>query len=148
MEINVITIADTGQIEMDTLNSLTKESAARDWRPIVFPEYEELEPPKSLDTFSHVDGWLALIKNELYSIPAVEDIFVSIEGSDVDVWVLIPERDLATLHQIVEIEWKLLGVLNLGENPPFLVDFHVIYRYGRSLEDLAPTRAIRLPREV
>jgi len=93
-----------------------------------------------------VNGWLSLIKSELYSNPSVEDIFVSIEDSNVDVWVVIPERDLTILHQIVEKEGELFGVLVSGESPPFLVDFHIIYRRGRKIEELAPTKAIRLPR--
>lgn len=95
-----------------------------------------------------VNGWLSLIKEGLYSIPSVEDIFVSIGGSDVDVWVVIPERDLAILHQIVEMEWELTKLFVSGENPAFLVDFHIIYRSGRNVEDLAPTTAIRLLRQV
>ncbi len=142
----MITIADTEQIEVDTLNSLTKQSAARDWWPIFFPEYEELEPAISVDTFSHVDGWLSLIGKELYANPSVEDIFVDIEDDDVDVWVVIPEHDLAILHQIVEAEGELFDTLVSGESPPFLIEFHIIYRCGRKTEELAPTRAIRLPR--
>ncbi len=73
-------------------------------------------------------------------------LFVSIEDNDVDVWVVIPERDLTILHQIVEREGELFDTLVSGESPPFLIDFHIIYRCGRNLEDLAPTRATRLPR--
>jgi len=148
MEINVITIADTEQIEVDTLNSLTKQSATRDCWPIFFPEYEELEPAISVDTFSHVNGWLELIREELYANPSVEDIFVSIEGSNVDVWVVIPERDLAALDQLADIEWELLEMFVSGEHPVFLIDFHVIYRCGRNIGDLVPTMAVRLPRQV
>lgn len=95
-----------------------------------------------------VNGWLSLIREGLYSISPVEDIFVSIEGNEVDVWVVIPEHDLAILHQIVETEGELFDTLVSGESPPFLIDFHIIYRRGRNIEELAPTRAIRLPREV
>lgn len=95
-----------------------------------------------------VDGWIALIREELYANPSVEDIFVSIEGSDVDVWVVIPERDLAALDQLADIEWKLLEMFVSGEHPVFLIDFHVIYRCGRNIGDLVPTMAVRLPRQV
>ena len=120
-----------------------------------FKIYEELRPPVSADNtmgsdFSNqcVDGWLSLIREALYSIPLVEDIFVTIEDSDVDVWVVIPERDVAALDHLADIEWKLLEIFVSGEHPVFLVDFHIIYRCGRDVEDLAPTRAIRLPRQV
>ena len=141
--------------QLDVLNSSVKQSIPRDWLPAVFMAEEELLPIISVDNersfdFSNQDinGWLSLIKNELYSHPSVEDIFVGIEDSDVDVWVVIPERDLATLHQIVEMEGELFDILVSGESPPFLMDFHIIYRHGRNIEDLAPTKAIRLPRQV
>lgn len=128
--------------EVDILNSAIKRSIPRDWVPMIYIDYKREFDSSSQD----VNGWLSLIKEELYSNPSVEDIFVSIEDSDVDVWVVIPERDLAILHQIVEAEAELFDTLVSGENLPFLIDFHIIYRCGRNVEDLAPTRAIRLPR--
>jgi len=128
--------------EVDILNSAIKRSIPRDWVPMIYIDYKREFDSSSQD----VNGWLSLIKEELYSNPSVEDIFVSIEDSDVDVWVVIPERDLAILEQIVEKEAELFNTLVSGENPPFLIDFHIIYRCGRNVEDLAPTRAIRLPR--
>jgi len=120
-----------------------------------FKIYEELRPPVSADNtmgsdFSnqYVDGWLARIREELYSNPTVEDIFVSIEANNVDVWVVIPERDIAVLDQLADIEWEIIEMFVSGEHPVFLIDFHIIYRCGRNVEDLAPTRAIRLPRQV
>jgi len=139
--------------QFDVLNSSVKEPMPRDWLPVVFMVDEEplsiisVDNERSFDSSSQdVNGWLSLIREALYSNPSVEDIFVSIEGSDVDVWVVIPERDLAILHEIVEREGELFETLVSGENRPFLIDFHVIYRCGRDIEDLAPTRAIRLPR--
>ncbi len=143
-----MTIVDT---MVDVLNSSVKKSTPIDWLPVM--ACEELSPIISTDSkidfdFSNqlVNGWLSLIRKELYAIPSVEDIFVSIEGSDVDVWVVIPERDLAILHEIVEREGKLFETLFSGENPPFLIDFHIIYRCGCNIEELAPTKAISLPR--
>ena len=139
-------------VEVDVLSSMSKQSIARDW-PTVLAGYENPQSLQSVDnrmgsdsSNQYVDGWLSLIREQLYSNPSVEDIFVSIEGNDVDVWVVIPERDLAILHQIVEAEGELFNTLVSGENSPFLMDFHIIYRCGRNIEDLAPTKAIRLPR--
>ncbi len=134
-------------IEVDIFNSTVKQSIPRDWtsqQPVI-----SLSNKRSFD-FSNqcVDGWIALIRKELYANPSVEDIFYSIEDNNVDVWVVIPERNLNVLHQIAEREWELTKILVSGENRPFLVDFHIIYRYGRNVEDLKPTRAIRLPRQV
>ncbi len=147
--------AVSSDIEVDILNSLIKQSILKDCLPTIFMGYEEPLPLKSVDnkggfdsSDQSVNGWLTCIREELYSNPSVEDIFVDIEGGDVDVWVVIPERDLAILHQIVEKEWELIKLFVSGENHPFLVDFHIIYRCGRNVEDLAPTRTIRLPRQV
>ena len=137
-------IANTN-VEVDIVNSAAKQSATKAWLPIIFAEYEE--PLLVISADNAVNGWLSLIGEELYSIASVEDIFVSIEDNDVDVWVVIPERDLTILHQIVEREGELFDTLVSGENPPFLIDFHVIYRCGRNIEELAPTEAIRLPKQ-
>ena len=141
-------------IEIDIINSAIKQSMPRGWLPTIFTAYQPL-PLESVDnrrgfdsSNQYVDGWLARIREELYSNPTVEDIFVNIEDNDVDIWVVIPERDLGILDQIVEAEGKLFDTLVSGESPPFLIDFHIIYRCGRNIEDLAPTRAIRLPRQV
>ncbi len=138
---------------LDVLNSSVKQSIPRDWLPVVFMAEEEplsvirVENERSFDSSNQeVNGWLSLVKDKLYANPSVEYIYVDIEDSDVDVWVVIPKRDLAILHQIVEAEGELFDILISGESPPFLIDFHIIYRCGRSLEDLAPTRAIPLPR--
>jgi len=140
-------------IEVDILSSAIKQSIPRGWLPIIFTGYEQPLSLEGVDNrrgfdFSdqNVNGWLALVREQLYSNPSVEDIFVSIEGSDVDVWVVIPERDLAILHQIVEKEAELFNTLVSGASPPFLIDFHIIYRGGRNISELAPTKAIRLPR--
>jgi len=141
--------------EIDILNSAIKQPVPKDWVAMISLAHEEslslinIDNKMEFDSSSQdVNGWLSLIKEELYSNPSVEDIFVSIEDSNVDVWVVIPERDLTILHQIVEREWELLKAFVSGEHSPFLIDFHIIYRCGRNVEDLAPTRAIRLPRQV
>jgi len=145
--------AITFAIEVDIFNSSVKQPIPKDWLPMISMTYEEALPIESVgnkggldSSDQNVNGWLSLIREELYSNPSVEDIFVSIEDSDVDVWVVIPERDLAILHQIVEVEGELFDTLVSGESPPFLVDFHIIYRRGRKIEELAPTKAIRLSR--
>ena len=147
--------AMSSAIEVDVLDSSVQQSIPKDWPPIIFMAYEEPLPVISVDnkigfdsSDQCADGWLSRIREELYSIPSVEDIFVSIEDSDVDVWVVIPERDLAVLHQLASIEWKMLKIFVSGAHPPFLIDFHVIYRCGRNADDLVPTRTIRLPRQV
>jgi len=145
----------SSDIEVYILNSAIKQPMLKDWLPTVFVAYEEPLPLRSVDnkrgsdsSNQCIDGWLSHIREALYSIILVEDIFVSIEDSDVDIWVVIPERDIAVLDQLADIEWEILEMFVSEEHPLFLIDFHVIYRCGRNIEDLAPTRAIRLPRQV
>ena len=140
-------------IEVDILDSSIKQPIPKYWLPIISTGYEKTLPLRSADNTRGFDssdqcvnGWLSLIGEQLYSIPSVEDIFYVIEDSNVDVWVVIPERDLAVLDQLADIEWGLLEIFVSREHPVFLIDFHIIYRCGRNVEDLAPTRAIRLPR--
>ena len=140
-------------IKVDLLNSASKQSIPRDWLPPIFMAYEELLPvisvanKRGFDSSDQcVDGWIALIREELYANPSVEDIFVSIEDNNIDVWVVIPKRDISVLRQLVQGEGRIVEMLVSGEHPAFLIDFHIIYRSGRNLEELAPTRAIRLPR--
>ncbi len=148
-----VKVVSSATMEVDILHSSIKQHIPKDWLPIVFTAYETPLSLESVDSRrgfdssdQNVNGWLSLIKEELYANPSVEDIFVTIEDSNVDVWVVIPERDLTILHQIAEREWALSKTFVFGENPPFLIDFHIIYRCGRNVEDLTPTKAIRLPR--
>ena len=136
--------AISSTIEVDILDSSIKQPVPRDWVPMI-----SIDNKGEFDSSSQdVNGWLSLIKEALYSIPSVEDIFVGIEDSDVDVWVVIPKRDISVLRQLVENEGQILEMLVSGEHPAFLIDFHIIYRCGRNIEDLVSNRAIRLPRQV
>ena len=146
--------AISSAIEVDIFSSSVKQSVPRDWLPTIFTGYEKPLPLESVDnkggfdsSDQSTDGWIALIRGALYSIPSVEDIFVSIEDDNVDVWAVIPQRDIAVLGQLADIEWELLETFASGKHPLFLIDFHVIYRCGRNIEDLAPTGAIRLLRQ-
>lgn len=145
-------IANTKQTVTDMLDSENKQSGYR-CLTVVFAGYEEPLTVNNFDstgqfefTNQSVNGWIALIKKRLFANPSVEDIFVTIEKSDVDVWVVIAERDLSVLGQLVEKEEQIIETLVSGENPALLIDFHVIYRCGRNIEDLVSNRAIQLPK--
>ena len=145
-------IANTKQIDTDILDSVKKQSGYR-YLTAVIIEYEEQLTVSNVDntglfdlTNQSVNGWISLIKKRLFDNPSVEDIFVSIEKSDVDVWVVIAERDLSVLSLLVEEEEQIIEKLVSGENPALLIDFHVIYRCGRNIEDLVSNRAIQLPK--
>lgn len=135
----------------DTLNSVY---GMRNITPSV-EMYEESLPtisahnPRSYDSSDQgINGCLSHIAEGLYLLPSVEAIYVTIEESEIDIWVVLPERDITILKEIVEKELELSRPLIAGGTQVFLIDFHVIYRCGRGIKDIAPTRAIRIPKEV
>lgn len=94
------------------------------------------------------DGWISYIQEVIYSISDVENIYVEIAGNEVDVWVIIPKRDIAVVRQIVESEGEIVRTFASVEDPAFLLDFHVVYRNGRDESLFVPELAIRLPKTL
>ena len=92
------------------------------------------------------DGWVAHIREEFYSVPEVEAIYVAIDENNIDIWLLIPNRDICVVRQLAEIEMKILERFISLEQPLFLLDFHVVYRCGADESQFVPQRAIRLRR--
>lgn len=95
----------------------------------------------------NVNGWIAYIRELLYSITGVESLYVTIDDKQVDIWILIPNRDIDLMRQIVEKEMLIVDSLNTDLELRFEVDFHIVYRYG-SIDDrqLIPRLAIQIPR--
>ena len=114
-------VANTEQIEINIIDSVIKQSGYI-CLPTVYTEYEEPLTASKVDNTS-VNGWISLIKKNLFANPSVDDIFVSIEGSEVDVWVVIAKRDLSVLSQLVEKEEQVIEILVSGENPALLIDY-------------------------
>lgn len=118
--------------------------------PPTAPRFVVAEVPQALSQ-SHQgnDGWLALIKQCVYvNHPRVEDVYVSIgdEGL-VDYWIVIPTRDVALVRRLIEDQQQnIIRLFARTPNPPFQLDFHIIYREGREVSDLVPSGAIRIPR--
>jgi len=95
-----------------------------------------------------VDGWLSQIREVFYSEPMVESVFVGIQESEVDVWIVIPNRDINVVRHIAERQNLIMTAFSHVEHPVFFIDFHVVYRAGRNEEQLIPQRTIRLPRQA
>ena len=93
-----------------------------------------------------VNGWIAYVREEFYSVPEVEAIYVTIEENDVDIWLLIPNRDIGLVRRLAEREMELLNRFATLERPLFLFEFHIVYRCGALESQFVPQRAIRLPR--
>jgi len=93
-----------------------------------------------------INGWIAYIREEFYSIPEVEAVYVVIEENNVDIWLLVPNRDFALVRQLVDREMKVLETFVAIEQLLFLFEFHIVYRCGADESQFLPQRAIRLPR--
>jgi hypothetical protein len=107
--------------------------------------FQESGLVKSFD--QTMNGWLNYIRDEFYAIPQVEAIFVAIDDRDVDIWLIIPNRDFALLRTIVEREMKVMKVFTPTEKPLFLFEFHIVYRCGAAENELVPREAVSLPRQ-
>lgn len=100
------------------------------------------EPPTISD--SQTDSWLHRISESVYANPAVEALFVS-KGEEAvrDYWVVIPERDIALVRKLInDQKEKVLSLFAQTENVPFQLDFHIVYRNGRDIKELIPSKAI------
>ena len=98
------------------------------------------------DSQSH--SWLSRISETVYANPAVESLFVS-RGEEAvrDYWVVIPERDIALVRELIsDQQEKVLSLFAQAENAPFQLDFHIVYRNGRDVKDLIPSEAISVPK--
>ncbi len=93
-----------------------------------------------------VNGWIAYIKEIFYSVPEVESIYFTIEESDVDIWLVIPDRDFDLVRELVDREMQIMSKFASVESTVFLLEFHIVYRCGVDKGRFIPQRAIQIPR--
>lgn len=93
-----------------------------------------------------VNGWIAYIKEEFYSVPKIESIYFTIDEKNVDIWLVIPDRDFDLVRQLVDCEMQIMSKFAARERTVFLLEFHIVYRCGVDEGRFIPQRAIRLPR--
>lgn len=91
-------------------------------------------------------GWISYIREMIYAIPEVEKVYVEIAHKQVDVWVIIPKRNIAVVRQIAQSQGEILRVFASAEEPAWLFDFHVVYRDGRDESQFVPALALQLPK--
>lgn len=134
------------------IDSLSKEVLSLLLEPFIHETHiedisRETVSQKSVDTAlsdQSKDGWIAYIGEEFYSVPEVESIYVTIEESYIDIWLVIPDRDIKLLRRIAEREIGVMERLAAIELPLFFLEFHVVYRHGADETQFVPDRAIRL----
>jgi hypothetical protein len=91
---------------------------------------------------------MAFVKEEMYSISGIESIYVSIDGESVDIWILIPERDIDLVQRIIEKENRIIDrFINEGQTK-YLFDFHVLYKCQATESELVPANSIKIPKST
>lgn len=111
---------------------------------ILGQEIQAAEGQASSSTDFQVDlsnSWRDHIREAVYRAPGVESAYIKIEKDNIDVWVIIPERDAKVLSQIADVQWKIIEDMGPTEQMPFSFDLHVIYRDGRPEKELIPQGA-------
>lgn len=142
------------QYQLESSSILLVELGTSPYSYLPFPivvagEYElQVAVTDEISKFTqNVNGWITYIKEQLYSIAGVESIYVTINEKQVDIWILIPNRDIGLMRQIVEKEMLIVDSLDTDLELKFEVDFHIVYRYGAMNDSqLIPRQAIQIPR--
>jgi hypothetical protein len=97
-------------------------------------------------TDQEVNGWLAYIKAIFYEYPQVESVYYSIEEDNIDIWLIIPERDFSLVRRLVDSEMLVLDTFEMDDKSLCQCEFHIIYRDGHLESDLVPQSALRIPK--
>lgn len=97
-------------------------------------------------TNQEVNGWIEYIKDNFYGYPQVESIYYSIEEDNVDIWLIIPERDFSLVRRLVDLEMLVLDTFEMDDKSLCQCEFHIIYRDGHIESDLIPKNALRIPK--
>ncbi|PKB60903.1 MAG: hypothetical protein BZY79_06675 [SAR202 cluster bacterium Casp-Chloro-G4] len=96
---------------------------------------------------SQSQSWISMISETVYANPAVEALFVS-RGEEAvrDYWVVIPERDIALVRELISEQQNKVLRLFAHTDAPFQLDFHIVYRNERDINELIPSEAISIPK--
>lgn len=112
--------------------------------PILWSQDDSYHP-----SYSDTDGWLSLIRSKVYSHREVEAVYVSLNVTEerlLDYWIIIPHRDVEVIRQLIRAQHRdLIRLFAQTANPPFQLDFHIIYAEGRDAQGLVPTDAVYVP---
>ena len=103
------------------------------------------EKPIDSDIFSQtLNGWISYIKDQFYKISEIQSIYYSINDKDVDIWILIPKRDIVLLRRLVDLEIKVLETFTYGGESLFRLEFHIVYCNHTDEKMLVPSKALYL----
>ena len=92
------------------------------------------------------DAWISRLRNALLSIEGIESMHLAIDDNTIDVWVIIPKRDVDLVRKVSETERTVMSqLINRQPDASFHFDFHTVYRESQKVSDLIPGRAIKIP---
>lgn len=101
----------------------------------------------SMEDRLYSDSWISLLRDELFAVHGIESIHIARDDTTLDVWVIIPERDIKVVRSIAETERAIMArFINHQRDPIFFFDFHTMYRESNQTNELVPLRAIEIPR--
>ena len=76
------------------------------------------------------DGWIIRLREDLYAIHGVERVYMERQNDTINIWTLIPNRDLGLVRRISMAQRRIMqDFVGQQANPKFLFDFHTIYRW-------------------
>ena len=108
-------------------------------------EVNHAELPMKESQYS--DAWIRLLRDDLFSIQGIESMYLARDETNVDVWVVIPKRDIDLVRKIAETEREIMSqFFNHQRDPIFYFDFHTVYMESSRVEELVPRSAIEIPR--
>ena len=90
------------------------------------------------------DDCIAFVKDEMYSISEIESIYISIDGESIDIWILIPDRDINLVSKIIEKENNIIDRFINERQTKYIFEFHVIYKCQADESSLVPTNSIKI----
>lgn len=91
------------------------------------------------------DARIRLLGDRLFAIRDVESLHLSRSETTIDVWVVIPKRDIDAVRRIAETERELMSHFISHQSDHLLYfDFHTVYRESNRVEELVPPEAIAI----
>ena len=93
------------------------------------------------------DAWIRLLRDNLFSIQGIESMHLARDETTIDIWVVIPKRDIVLVRKIAESEREIMSqFINHQRDSLFFFDFHTVYMESSRVEELVPRSAIEIPR--
>ncbi len=91
-----------------------------------------------VDNNQVIDGWIGYIKEKFTVVSEIESINYIVDKKKIDIWIILPDRNLQIIRQIIDIEMEVLDIFDDDANTVFDFGFHIIYRCGFSEQNVLP----------